>query len=143
MLQVILFFVIYGLTITQLRESWGGSLSIVIFYAINFNEIIYVFFLLIATDLIAYLVACSVEIVYDYKKDFVRRQKTKFAVGRRAYEYFFYTGFRTIFFAIGFIWLLTAALYPTMQGGAFFTAWVLTSVLSKLPSKLLAIKMSL
>jgi len=141
-LQVIIFLMFYGWLILPQRETWFATAPVfTLFYRISMPELGGVFILLIISDAIARLFCWVILLIYAWSRGYIIPSKSHKPVYVRPYiEYLIYVFLRALFYATGFIWILTASLYPTTGASAFLLAWILISLGSRAIAKLIGIK---
>ena len=140
-LQVLIFLILYALFIIPYREEWfATAMTIDIFWRVSMPELGGIFILLIISDGIARLICWIIVLIYAWYKSYVLPSKGHKFQYRGYLEYVIYVFLRALCYATGFLWILTALLYPTSGGAAFLLAWLMISLGSKAIAKIIGIK---
>jgi len=126
--QVPLFFMFYVLFINDININ-DELLEII-------TELVYIFFFLILSDSIAYLIAYSLDKYLIHKWGYLMNPNKKKHKAMWVTEYTLYISFRTISYAFGIIWMISGYLfvyldYP-LSNYSFIFAWIIVSFGSKL-----------
>ncbi|MHA1251743.1 MAG: hypothetical protein ACTSRP_17265 [Candidatus Helarchaeota archaeon] len=133
-IQVTIFTIVYTIFINDIKNTTNNNLAL---------EFLIIFTWLITSDLIASFLAITIKIYYNYKMGYLNSGKRRVNYNRKIIEYIIYTSSRAICYAIGLTPALSNLLYPHMPilWGlfAYFIAWLIISLSSRVFAKLLSI----
>lgn len=125
-IAILLLYIIYFLTVVQLRSLPNYSIWL---------EVLYVFTLMIFCDLIAMIIAGRIDAYIIHKWGYIRNSKKRKNLMFKSTDYLIYTSFRTISLITSLVWIMSAWYYAHMYAPwynyAFLVAWFTVSVLSK------------
>ncbi|MFX0023766.1 MAG: hypothetical protein ACFE9S_15675 [Candidatus Hermodarchaeota archaeon] len=131
-LQVLIFTIIYTISIDKIRESSNNNLGI---------EMLFVFIILIGSDIFAYFLSMAIKIIFNNKMRYIPSRKKKgLNYNRKVIEYTLYTLFRCLCYIIGFtsILVLTLNLYMPIFF-AYFLTWIFIFIFCKIPAVIISI----
>ncbi len=125
--QLCIFWLIYFLSITTVRETYNNN---------YITEISYTLLWLFISDILASVFAFIIKAIFLKKNDYIGTQKShKSNMNRLIWQYFLYCIFRSLGYVLGITAMLSVFFlsYVQVWAGfwAFLLAWMIISVVSK------------